>query len=305
MNHTDMADKDEPAANRIPVRFFGDEDEEETGGGAPGELTPEELGRASIYEDATEMQRRIDRGGEGDAEGERERADDEDVAGTVDRSELEESRTDLDTRPPLDSKGPPAPDGPGSSAADEQAGGDEQTRKADAAGPAVAELVATRAELRRVEAELRKLRAERDDLSEKLVRRQADFDNFRKRTERERHETYQRALGDVVGRFLPALDNFQRALDAQRALEARESEEFRHLLHGVELINKQLGGVLESLGVETVPTVGHSFDPHVHEAVAAEESGEHAPDTVMEELQRGYRLGEKLLRPAMVKVAKQ
>jgi molecular chaperone GrpE len=300
MNHTDMADKDEPAANRIPVRFFGDEDDEAEGQADPaGELTPEELGRASIYEDATEMQRRIDRGGEGDAEGDRERADDEDTAGTVDRSELEESRTDRDTKPPLA--------GPDARPADSETakGGEEPSRKADAAGPAIAELVATRAELRRVESELRKLRAERDDLSEKLVRRQADFDNFRKRTERERHETYQRALGDVVGRLLPVLDNFQRALDAQRSLEAGESEEFRHLLHGVELINKQFGGVLESLGVEAVPTVGHSFDPHLHEAVAAEESDEHAPDTVMEELQRGYRLGEKLLRPAMVKVAKQ
>jgi len=298
MNHTDMADKDEPAANRIPVRFFGDEDESE--GGAGGELTPEELGRASIYEDATEMQRRIDRGGEGDAPGDRERADDEDTAGTVDPTELEESRTDLDTTPPLAGEDPRAAEG------EPARGGEDPSRNAGAAaGPAVAELVATRAELRRVEGELRKLRAERDDLSEKLVRRQADFDNFRKRTERERQETYQRALGEVVSRLLPVLDNFQRALDAQRTLEAGESEEFRHLLHGVELINKQFGSVLESLGVEAVPTVGHSFDPHVHEAVAAEESAEHAPDTVMEELQRGYRLGEKLLRPAMVKVAKQ
>jgi molecular chaperone GrpE len=300
MNHTDMADKDEPRGNRIPVRFFGDEEGETEGGGPAGGLTPEELGRASIYEDATEMQRRIDRGGEGDAAGDRERADDEDVAGTIDRSELEESRTDLDTKPPLDNEGPPTADNEAAKGA-----ADDPTRKADAAGPAVAELVATRAELRRVEGELSRLKAERDDLSEKLVRRQADFDNFRKRIERERHETYQRALGDVVSRLLPVLDNFQRALDAQRSLEAGESEEFRHLLHGVELINKQFGGVLESLGVEAVPTVGHSFDPHVHEAVAAEESDEHAPDTVMEELQRGYRLGEKLLRPAMVKVAKQ
>ena len=170
-------------------------------------------------------------------------------------------------------------------------------------GPVMAELVATRSELRRVEAELRKAADERADLAEKLARRQADYDNFRKRTERERSETYQRALGDVVARLLPVLDNLQRALDAERLVEVKESEEFRHFLHGVELINRQLGGVLESLGVEAVPTVGQRFDPHVHEAVTTEETDEVAPDTIMQEMQRGYRLGEKLLRPAMVKVA--
>ncbi|HEY0081415.1 MAG TPA: nucleotide exchange factor GrpE, partial [Pyrinomonadaceae bacterium] len=74
-------------------------------------------------------------------------------------------------------------------------------------------------------------------------------------------------------------------------------------LHGVELISKQLNGVLESLGIEQVPTVGLPFDPHVHEAIATERTDEFEPDTVMQEIVRGYRLGEKLLRPAMVKVA--
>ncbi len=109
-------------------------------------------------------------------------------------------------------------------------------------------------------------------MTDKLARRQADFDNFRKRTERERSETYNRALGEVVRRLLPVLDNLQRALDAERVVEVKESEEFRHFLQGVELINRQLGGVLESLGVEAVPTVGELFDPHVHEAVATEET---------------------------------
>jgi molecular chaperone GrpE len=99
------------------------------------------------------------------------------------------------------------------------------------------------------------------------------------------------------------LDNLQRALDAERLVEVKESEEFRHFLHGVELINRQLGGVLEGLGVEAVPTVGELFDPHVHEAVATEATEGVAPDTITQEMQRGYRLGDKLLRPAMVKVA--
>jgi molecular chaperone GrpE len=103
--------------------------------------------------------------------------------------------------------------------------------------------------------------------------------------------------------LLPVLDNLQRALDAERVVEVKESEEFRHFLHGVELINRQLGGVLESLGIQVIPTVGERFDPHVHEAVATEETAAHEPDTVTQEMQRGYRLGDKLLRPAMVKVA--
>ncbi|HYY56885.1 MAG TPA: nucleotide exchange factor GrpE, partial [Pyrinomonadaceae bacterium] len=115
--------------------------------------------------------------------------------------------------------------------------------------------------------------------------------------------TYQRALAEVVKRLLPVLDNLQRALDAERLVEVKESEEFRHFLHGVELINRQLGGVLEGLGIEVVPTVGERFDPHVHEAVITEQREDYEPDTVIQELVRGYRLGEKLLRPAIVKVA--
>jgi len=86
-------------------------------------------------------------------------------------------------------------------------------------------------------------------------------------------------------------------------METTESKEFRHFLHGVELINKQLNEVLESLGVQPIAAVGERFDPHVHEAVACESSDEYEPDTVIEELTRGYRIGERLLRPAMVKVA--
>lgn len=303
MNQTDMADKERQPAHRIPVRFAGDGDAQ--GGETPGAgndsgLTPEELGRASIYEDATEMARRINRGGEDDTEAGRGRADDADVAGTIDPSELPRSRTDQDTTPSH------ADDGVKSEY--NEAGGEsgEPPRKAGAAeGPVMAELLATRSELRRVEAELSRAAEERQDLMERLARRQADFDNFRKRTERERKDTYNHALGDVVGRLLPVLDNLQRAVESERSKEVGESAEFRHFLHGVELIGKQLGGVLDALGVEPVPTVGHPFDPHVHEAVAAVEADEVEAETVVEEMRRGYRLGDKLLRPAMVKVAKQ
>jgi molecular chaperone GrpE len=99
------------------------------------------------------------------------------------------------------------------------------------------------------------------------------------------------------------MDNLSRAVDAERSVETSESAEFRHFLHGVQLISKQLSEVLESFGVQPIAAVGERFDPHIHEAVVTEPSDEHEPDTVVEELARGYRIGDRLLRPAMVKVA--
>lgn len=169
---------------------------------------------------------------------------------------------------------------------------------ADVGGPALAELIASRAELKRLQSAL----AEAQDA---LARRQADFENYRKRVERERNETYNRVVGELARKLLPVVDNLARALDAERSVEASESNEFRHFLNGVELIGKQLAEVLESFGVEPIAAVGQRFDPHVHEAVVTEPSAEHEPDTVLEELARGYRIGDRLLRPSMVKVAAQ
>jgi molecular chaperone GrpE len=168
---------------------------------------------------------------------------------------------------------------------------------------AEAELLAAQADAQVLEDEVKKLKTERQELIELMARRQADFENLRKRNERERAETYTRVAGEVASRILPVLDNLRRAVAAEASIEATESKEFREFLHGVELISRQLNGVLEDLGVVSVPTVGHPFDPHVHEAVAMEQTDEYEPDTITQEMQRGYRIGEKLLRPAMVKVA--
>ena len=171
-----------------------------------------------------------------------------------------------------------------------------QVGSGELGGPLMAELIATRAELKRVEAEVA-------DLKDRLARRQADFENYRKRVERERNETYERVVAEIAAKLLPVLDNLKRALDTEASLESGESDEFRHFLSGVDLIFKQLSGVIEALGVKPVSSVGERFDPHIHEAVVSEPTDEHEPDTVMEEIIRGYRLGDKLIRPALVKVA--
>lgn len=163
-------------------------------------------------------------------------------------------------------------------------------------GPDTAELIATRAELKRIE-------AENAELKNSLARRQADFENYRKRVERERTETYNRVVADIATKLLPVSDNLKRALETEASVEAAESDEFRHFLSGVDLIWKQLNGVLEAYGVKPIVAVGEQFDPHLHEAVVTEPTDEYEPDTVMQEIRSGYRLGDKLIRPALVKVS--
>lgn len=163
-------------------------------------------------------------------------------------------------------------------------------------GPDTAELIATRSELKRVE-------TDNAELKDQIARLQADFENYRKRVERERSETYNRVVADLAAKLLPVLDNLKRALDAEATVESAESDEFRHFLSGVDLIYKQLNGVLEALGVKPIAAVGEQFNPHIHEAVVTEATDDYEPDTVMQEIVAGYRLGDKLIRPALVKVA--
>ncbi len=158
------------------------------------------------------------------------------------------------------------------------------------------ELLAARAELKRVE-------CEKQELVELLKRRQADFDNYRKRIERDRSDSFNRIVSDVAGKLLPVMDNMQHALEAHKVIDASETPEFQNFVQGVELIFSQLNDVLSSLGVKPIPTVGEKFDPHVHEAVTTEVNNEYDPKTVTQELRRGYNLGDILIRPAMVKVS--
>ena len=179
---------------------------------------------------------------------------------------------------------------------DEFAGETDESESETFGGPDTAELIATRSELKRVE-------GENAELKNQLARRQADFENYRKRVDRERNETYNRVVADIAMKLLPVSDNLKRALEAEASVEAAESDEFRHFLSGVDLIWKQLNGLLDTLGVKQIPAVGEPFDPHVHEAVVTEATDEYEPDTVIQEIVAGYRLGDKLIRPALVKVA--
>jgi len=144
--------------------------------------------------------------------------------------------------------------------------------------------------------ELQKLRSERDSLLDRLARAQAEFENARRRATKEQQDFRDYAAADAVKSLLPVIDSFERALQVKSDPE--------NLRAGIELIYKQLQDALVKLGVSAIPAKGEPFDPHVHEAIEmVETSG--APDhEVLEELQRGYKMKDRLLRPAMVKVAK-
>jgi molecular chaperone GrpE len=146
------------------------------------------------------------------------------------------------------------------------------------------------------ESDLQKLKAERDSLLDRLARMQAEFENVRRRNIKEQQDFRDYAAADAIKPLLPVLDSFERALTVKS-----DAAEFRN---GVELIYKQLLTALAKLSVQPIAAKGEIFDPHYHEAIEMVETS-NAPDhQVIEELQRGYKYKDRLLRPAMVKVAK-
>jgi molecular chaperone GrpE len=144
--------------------------------------------------------------------------------------------------------------------------------------------------------ELQKLKAERDTLLDRLARAQAEFENARRRAAKEQQDFREFAMADTIKALLPVIDSFERALQVKS-----DPSDFRS---GVELIYKQLQDVLARLGVKAVAAKGQPFDPHVHEAIEMVETADVPDHEVIEEYQRGYKLKDRLLRPAMVKVAK-
>ncbi len=144
--------------------------------------------------------------------------------------------------------------------------------------------------------EVDKLRAERDTLLDRLARMQAEFDNARKRADKEQQDYRDYALADTIKTLIPVLDSFDRALQT-----SPEKSEFHA---GIELIHKQLQDALAKIGVRPVAAQGEQFDPRYHEAIEMVDTEDFEDHQVLEELQRGYKLKDRLLRPAMVRVAR-
>jgi molecular chaperone GrpE len=143
------------------------------------------------------------------------------------------------------------------------------------------------------------IQRQRDDYYDRLLRKTAEFDNYRKRVERDRQSMSDSVTSEVVRDLLPLVDDLERALKSDPG--AKDAEPYRK---GVELIHRRLLDILSKRGVRPIDALGTDFDPHVHEAVSHEHAEGRRDGEVIEELARGYKLGERLLRPSMVKVAK-
>lgn len=149
----------------------------------------------------------------------------------------------------------------------------------------------------RADADVAKLASDLDDLKQTLLRRQADFDNYRKRIEKERLDDSKRATARVVEALIPIVDGFEQALAAHREAE------YENYRKGFELIYKQMLDNLAKLGVERIEPTGHPFDPHQHQAVDRTETSNQPDGTVLQVFQPGYLFNGRVLRPAMVRVA--
>ncbi|WP_026558692.1 nucleotide exchange factor GrpE [Bacillus sp. J37] len=146
-------------------------------------------------------------------------------------------------------------------------------------------------------AKIAELQAKLDETENKMLRNQADFDNFRRRTRLDQEAAQKYRAQSIVSDILPALDNFERALQ----IEAN-NEQTKSLLQGMNMVYNQLVQALQNEGVELIKSVGEPFDPHLHQAVMQVEDDNFESNTVVEELQKGYKLKDRVIRPAMVKV---
>jgi len=160
-----------------------------------------------------------------------------------------------------------------------------------------AEARAVAADTAKADDEMAKLTADLEELRQTLLRRQADFDNYRKRVEKERFEDSKRATARVIEGLIPVIDGFEHALAAHR------ESEYDNYRKGFELIYKQLLENLTKLGVERIDPAGKSFDPHLHQAVDRSETKDHADGAILQVFQPGYMFHGRVLRPAMVRVA--
>jgi len=160
------------------------------------------------------------------------------------------------------------------------------------------------AENRSLKEKLVRIEDERDELLRNAQRRSKDLANYKTRVERERRETFQNQVTNIATQMLPALDNLNRAVDFAVSLPRQESSEFQQFFDGVVLVSQQVNEVLAGMGIEQIATIGETFDPHLHEAAATEETEEFEPNTVCGELLKGYRIGDRVVRHSVVRVAK-
>jgi molecular chaperone GrpE len=172
----------------------------------------------------------------------------------------------------------------------------EDDRPAGSADPS-SEANAVAADTERANTELAKLVTDLDDLRQTLLRRQADFDNYRKRIEKERAEDSKRATARVIEGLIPVLDGFEHALAAHREAE------YENYRKGFELIYKQLLDNVTRLGAERVEPLGKMFDPHLHQAMDRAETTDYEDGTILQVFQPGYLFHGRVLRPALVRVA--
>jgi molecular chaperone GrpE len=145
-------------------------------------------------------------------------------------------------------------------------------------------------------AEIEKLKTDKKEIYDRLLRTAADFENFKKRTKKDEAEAGDRGRKQLLSEILPAVDNLERAVEHAQAGDA--------VADGVRLVLKQLYAALEKFNVKAFESVGKAFDPAVHEALQQQETDEHPPGAIVSEFQKGYMIGAKLLRPALVVVAK-
>ena len=175
---------------------------------------------------------------------------------------------------------------------------EEGIKEPDVAIPAEEGEAVTEAVELTLEEQLEQSQAKAEEYLDGWKRARAEFDNARKRLQRERQESYGRATGDVIAKLLPALDDLDRALD-----NAPEDVATSSWYEGMELIQRKLMGILEGMNLEKIPSVGEPFDPMVHEAITQEPSEEYESGIITKELQPGYRIGSRVVRASLVIVA--
>lgn len=175
---------------------------------------------------------------------------------------------------------------------------EEAVSKADEVGEDTVEVIdADEIEVNSEQTKLVELEQQVAELNQRYLRVNADYENFRRRTREEKEAAAKYRAQSIVEELLPVLDNFERALSV-----SVESDEAKSLLQGMEMVYRQLQDALTKEGVAVIEAKGQKFDPHLHQAVMQEASSEHEPNEVIDELQKGYKLKDRIIRPAMVKV---